>query len=272
MGKTNITHSLQARTMKPNSCMCKTGFAQKVINLFTNAIIENSHPARLEMKPNPLAHSECPDLQNCALSSSFPQLPTNKMLPKPPPPLQPHFNDCAYGICHAGPKATFNSRLRYAEPGPHLGHSRMCPAEQAPSQGCTWPSSGMPCTGGPRGRQPVILSLGGSLRLSTAWEEQTASPAGSPAPGSLVCKLPSKGKCLGRHSSNNIFSTTHEMSISCLYCPTAQKSQVAHIPPVQHLPQHLHSPRSKLHNWPTLGRLNCSNIKKTKRKSLRNPF
>lgn len=173
MGKTNITHSLQARTMKPSSCMCKTGFAQKVINLFTNAVIENSHPARLEMKPNPLARSECPDLQNCALSSSFPQLPTHKILPKPPPPLQPHFNDCAYGICHTGPKVTFNTQLRYSEAGPHLGHSRMCPAEQAPSQVCTWPSSGMPCTGGPRGRQPVILSLGGSLGLSTARGEQT---------------------------------------------------------------------------------------------------
>lgn len=272
MGKTNITHSLQARTMKPSSCMCKTGFAQKVINLFTNAVIENSHPARLEMKPNPLARSECPDLQNCALSSSFPQLPTHKILPKPPPPLQPHFNDCAYGICHTGPKVTFNTQLRYSEAGPHLGHSRMCPAEQAPSQVCTWPSSGMPCTGGPRGRQPVILSLGGSLGLSTARGEQTANPAGSPASGGPVCKLLSKGKCLERHSSNNTSSTTLEISVSCLYCPTAQKSQVSHIPPVQHPPQHLHSSRNKLHSWATLDRLNCFNIKKAKQKSLRNPF
>lgn len=135
MGKTNITRSSQARAVKPNSSMYKTCFAQEVINLFTNVTIENSRPPSLEMKPNPLACSECPDLQNCALSSSFPQLPTNKMLPKPPPPLQSRFNDCVCGSCHDGPKATFNTQLRYSEPGPHLGHSRMCPAEQAPQSG-----------------------------------------------------------------------------------------------------------------------------------------
>lgn len=132
------------------------------MNLFTNATTENSHPASLEMKPNPLARTECSDLQNCTLSFSFPQLPTNKMLPKSPPPLQSHFNDCVYGSCHDGPEATFNTQLRCSEPGSRL-------QSKPHSQVCTWPSSDVPCTRGPRGRQPVSLSFGGSL--GTAWVE-----------------------------------------------------------------------------------------------------
>lgn len=112
------------------------------------------------MKPNPLSRSERPDLQNCSLSSSFPQLPTNKMLPKSTPLLQSYFNDCVYSSCHDGPEATFNTKYKYSvNPGTRLGHHHVfcrasplgtlasgralaCHAQAAPEAGCqpscTW--------------------------------------------------------------------------------------------------------------------------------------
>lgn len=272
MGKTNITHSLQARAVKPNSCMCKTCFAQKVIKLFTNVIIENSHPVRLEMKPNPLACSECPDLQNCALSSSFPQFPTNKMLPKLPPPLQSHSNGCVYGSCHDVPEATFNTLTSSGTLSQDLtwGMARMCPPEQAPQPGLHLAKQWHAMHRWPQGKAASHPGLGGSH--GAAWAEH--SPVGSPASQSLVCKLPSKGR---RHSSNNTFQTTHGKSTSCLYCTTTQKSWVSHIPTAlsplgQHSPQHLHSSRSKLHSWLSLGRLTIPILRKQPKKPLRNPF
>lgn len=163
MRKTNTTHSLQARTVKPNSCMCKTGFAQKFINLFTNAIIENSYPARLEMKPNPLACSECPDLQNCGLNSSFSQLPT-KMLPKWPPRRCSHTSmTVSVAAVMLALRTPLTPSSGTQSQDPTWGTPGCVLQSKACSQVCTWPSTGMPCTGGPRGRQPVILSLGGSL-------------------------------------------------------------------------------------------------------------
>lgn len=241
MGRTDITRSSQARAVKPNSCMCKTHFAQKVINLFTDATTENSHPASLEITPNPLACSECLDLQNCSLSSGFPQLPTNKMLPKSPPPLQSHFSDCVCGSCHDGPEATFNTQLRYSEPGPRLGHRqdvscRPSPTVRfAPGQAVAHHAHMAPEEG-----SQSSWAWGAFLvhpGLSAAEGEQTAGPAS----WSLVCKLPSKGKCLGRHSSNNTFWTTHGMNTSCLYCTKLQKSQVSHIP-IALSPSDQHSP------------------------------
>lgn len=85
------------------------------------------------MKPNPLARDEHPDLQNCSLSSLFPQLPTNKMLLKSTAPPQSYFSDCVYSRCHDGLEATANTQFDYSvNPGTRLGHSQDRPCRASP--------------------------------------------------------------------------------------------------------------------------------------------
>lgn len=170
--------------MKPNCCNCQACSPQTV-NLFTNPDIENSHPASLKTKPNPLSCPEHPHLQN--LGSSFPQLPT-KMLPKSTPPLQSHFSDPASSSHHAGIRATFNTNFKYSvNPGTRLGHCQNAPCRASPlgqlasSQVvvCHTPAASCPTLVGALLVQPGLINTTQSWAVATG--EQKADNASSPA-------------------------------------------------------------------------------------------
>lgn len=194
MGKANITHSLQSRAIKPNSFMYKACFAQKVINLFTNAIIKNSHPGRLEMIHwhavnaqicrtllwTPVSHSFQPT--GCCKVTTSLTVSMAGVLMAPRRPLTPSSGILSQDPTWGTPGCVLQSNpaVRFA-PGQAVSHHAQVALAERSQSSWAWGA------------------------LSAAWAEHSQGGTDSRSSWSQVCKLPSKGKCLGRHSSNNTF-------------------------------------------------------------------
>lgn len=186
----------EARTVKPNSCICSARFPQEVINLFANAVAGNSHPASLERKPNPLSRSEHPDLQNCSSSSSSPQLPTNKTLPKSTPPPQSYFKDCVYGSCRDSPEAPFNTKFRYSvNPGTRRGHRQdvLCRAAPPDRLG-SGQAAARHAQAAPEAGCPPSRACRGSLGAAWAHRRGPEPGCGQGGADSSQCRFPSFSK------------------------------------------------------------------------------
>lgn len=153
-----------------------------------------------DLKWNPI-HWHAVNAQICRTvlwAPVSPQFPTNKMLPKSPPPLQSHFNGCVYGSCHHVSEATFNTLTSSGtlSQDPTWGMARMCPPEQAPQPGLHLAKQWHAMHRWPQGKAASHPGLGESH--GAAWAEQ--STVGSPASRNLVC-LP-KG---------NVWGDTHQI-------------------------------------------------------------